>query len=126
MSSPETLFSWLVTELRGKPGVTPPSTETAARRKFGSSGLRFNGKIFAMLSSEKKLVVKLPQDRVEGLVTSGDGTRFDPRHDCHVMKQWFVLNTTSKVGWLEIATEALEFAILTSRLKGDKTTSKRS
>ena len=63
-----------------------------------------------MLSSDKRLIVKLPRTRVEALVASGDGEKFDPRHDGRLMKEWLVLNPTSRKSWLELAKEAIEFA----------------
>ena len=38
------------------------------RRGFGSGALKVNGKIFAMMSSKGKFVVKLPKKRVDDLV----------------------------------------------------------
>jgi hypothetical protein len=55
------------------------------------------------------LVVKLPKPRVDALVASGDGERFDPRHDGRVMKEWVTLQPTSKEEWLSLAREAMEF-----------------
>lgn len=48
-------------------------------RVFGSSGLKVGGKVFAMVV-KGKLVVKLPKERVDGLVASGTGEYFDPGH----------------------------------------------
>ena len=48
---------------------------------FSSSNvLSVNGKIFAMLV-RGKLVVKLPKQRVDGLVAGRAGTYFDPGMD---------------------------------------------
>ena len=75
-------------------------------RKFGSNGLRANGKIFAM-SAQDTLVVKLPKPRVDELVQAGHGKRFDPGHG-RMMKEWFVV-TGSKLSWAELAREAHDF-----------------
>ena len=106
---PKNRFAAMVEEFRGKLGVTPPSIEETPRKRFGSNGLRVNGRIFAMLSSENRLVVKLPRERVEALVASGDGVQFDPRHDGRLMKEWLVLEPTSKIEWLKLAREAMAF-----------------
>ncbi len=65
--------------------------------------------MFALLSSAGEYVVKLPKERVDDLVASGDGERFDPRHDGRVMKQWLVVKPTSKSEWLSLAKEAMGF-----------------
>lgn len=76
---------------------------------FGSDALKVRGKIFAMLSSQRRLVVKLPRQRVDALVASGDGERFDPRRDGRVMKEWLALAPTSPLEWLSLALEARAF-----------------
>jgi hypothetical protein len=104
----EKRFADIVSSLRRKPGVTPPASGASARKSFGSSGLKVNDKVFAMVSSRGEFVVKLPRDRVDALVASGDGVRFDPGH-ARVMKEWFAVSPTSTQDWLALATEALEF-----------------
>lgn len=74
---------------------------------FGSGTLKVNGKIFAMLSSEDQFVVKLPKKRVDELVTSGAGLRFEPRPGTP-MKEWLVV-TASRGIWAKLAKEACEF-----------------
>lgn len=116
MRNPKTDFASVVEKLRNKPGVTPPpADETGARKKFGSNGIRIKGRIFAMLSSEDRLIVKLPRERVEALVASGEGAQFDPRHDGRLMKEWLVLKPSSKVEWLSLAEEAMSF-VASSRI----------
>ena len=77
------------------------------RKGFGSGALKVNGKIFAMMSSKGKFVVKLSKKRVDQLVSSGAGERFDPGHG-RVMREWFVVGT-GKSNWVELATEAHQF-----------------
>ena len=103
-STPEERFATIVEALLGNPGVTPPSDG----KGFGSSGLKIHNKIFAMLV-EGKLVVKLPKARVDALIASGDGDRFDPRHDGRLMKQWISVEPSAEVGWLDLSREAMEF-----------------
>ena len=76
----EKRFTDIVSALRGKPGVMAPSSEGGGRKAFGASGLKINNKVFAMVSSKGEFVVKLPRERVDALVSAGDGTRFDPGH----------------------------------------------
>lgn len=102
--TPEELFATIVEEFLGNPDVTPPSNG----KRFGSSGLKVQNKIFAMLV-RGKLVVKLPKHRVEALVASGDGEPYDPRHDGRLMKEWVTVEATSVERWLPLAREAMEF-----------------
>ena len=106
--TPEERFATVVEEFLGNPDVTPPSDGTQSRKSFGSSGLKVHDKIFAMLVRDR-LVVKLPKSRVDALIASGDGERYDPRHDGRLMKEWLVVEATSDVEWLPLVKEAMEF-----------------
>ncbi|HEY8291879.1 MAG TPA: MmcQ/YjbR family DNA-binding protein [Thermomicrobiales bacterium] len=99
----EARFATIVEALLGNPGVTPP-----AGTGFGASGLKVGGKIFAMLSSKGEFVVKLPKARVDALIASGDGERFDPGHG-RLMKEWLAVEPTSEAEWLPLAREAMAF-----------------
>ena len=81
--------------------------ELGPQRAFGSTSLKTNGKIFAMLVNGR-LVVKLDRRRVDELVASGAGTRFDPGHG-RLMKEWLDLEWDSDETWLELATESEAF-----------------
>ena len=83
-------------------------------RGFGSSALRVRGSIFAMLSSAGAFVVKLPRRRVDELVASGDGDRFDPGHG-RLMKEWLALRPDSSLDWVSLAGEAMAFVGSRSR-----------
>jgi hypothetical protein len=75
---------------------------------FGqTAGLRVSGRIFAMFMDDR-LVVKLPKDRVDELVASGAGRRFDPGHG-RVMKEWIAVDPTAIKKWSSLATEARGF-----------------
>src|SRR5579872_1847549 len=104
--TPEARFATIVEELLDNAGVTPPLEGT--QKGFGSSGLKIHNKIFAMLV-RGKLVVKLPKARVDALIASGEGERFDPRKDGRLMKEWIMVEPTSAVEWLPLAREAMEF-----------------
>lgn len=101
---PEDRYADLVDELLGTTGVTPPRGGSG----FGRTALRFEDKIFAMLV-RGRLVVKLPAERVDVLVASGDGVRFDANRG-RPMKEWFSLDPGSRRHWLSLAREALNFA----------------
>jgi len=99
----EQRYATVVAALRGGPGVTQ-----GASKGFGASALKVNDKIFAMLSSKGQFVVKLPRPRVDGLLASGSGERFDPGHG-RIMKEWLALEPDSGEDWLALAREAKEF-----------------
>lgn len=102
-NQPEERFAEIIGELLGQPGVTPPSEGNG----FGSSALKIHEKIFAMLV-RGRLVVKLPKARVDALVASGDGERFDANKG-RPMKEWLSVDPASQVEWLELAREAMLF-----------------
>ncbi len=107
-TNPEERFATIVEALLSNPDVTPPSDGSQSKKEFGSSGLKIHNKIFAMLVRDK-LVVKLPKPRVDALIASGTGERFDPRHDGRLMKEWVAVESTSEEEWLPLAREAMEF-----------------
>ena len=90
--------------LQGAPAVTLG----APKRGFGSSALKIDDRIFAMLSSKGQFVLKLPRERVDALVAAGDGERFDPGHG-RLMKEWLAVEPTSAQSWLALAREAMAF-----------------
>jgi hypothetical protein len=102
--APGDRFEDLVDELVGCPGVTPPRGGSG----FGRSALRWEKKIFAMVV-RGRLVLKLPASRVDALVAGGDGVRFDANKGTP-MKEWLSLDPESRLAWLPLAREALDFA----------------
>jgi hypothetical protein len=75
-------------------------------RKFGSNGLKVNGKLFALFT-QGTLVVKLPKARVAALVDEKVGRPFDPGHG-RVMKEWLSIVSTT-ASWVDLAKEAHDF-----------------
>jgi hypothetical protein len=106
--TPADRYSEVVAAFLGRPGVTQEGTG------FGSSGLRIGGRIFALLSSRDAFVVKLPRRRVDELVASGDGDRFDPGHG-RIMKEWLAVRPSSSLEWPALAEEAMAFVGSRSR-----------
>jgi TfoX/Sxy family transcriptional regulator of competence genes len=106
---PEILFQQLVGRFSADPSVEPP----APGGKFGASGLKVDGKLFAMLS-KGELVVKLPRQRVEQLVAEGTARPFDPGHG-RLMKQWATIAPEESGSWAELAEEARQFVADTAR-----------
>ncbi len=102
--TPDERFATIVEAVLGKPNVTFGSP---GQTGFGASALKVNDKIFAMLVKQK-FVVKLPRQRVDALVATGDGGRFDPGHG-RLMKEWLTVEPTSDEDWLPLALEAMEF-----------------
>jgi TfoX/Sxy family transcriptional regulator of competence genes len=80
--------------------------DVRAGKLFSSYGLKVKGKIFAMFG-RGQFVVKLPKERVDGLVSAGRGERFDPGHG-RLMKEWVAFQS-GESGWVELAQESYEF-----------------
>lgn len=95
----------LVETMLERSNATYGGDETrGARRAFGATSLKANGKIFAMLVKEH-LVVKLPRKRVDALVDAGVGDRFDPGHG-RIQKEWLSVHYQADAAWFALATEA--------------------
>src|SRR5439155_17251388 len=104
-TAPEERYEALVAALVGAPGVTPP--DSAGPKRFGSTSLKINNKMFAMLA-RGRLVLKLPRHRVDELVASGTGERWDPGKG-QPQKEWLSVDLSSDDDWLPLATEAMDF-----------------
>jgi hypothetical protein len=102
--SPAHQFEQLVDAFVRRPGVTGPGGD---RRRFGSSVLKVNGSIFAMLTRDE-LVLKLPRARVRELISEGAGRPFDAGKGTP-MKEWVVVADPDLDGWRELTEEALAF-----------------
>jgi hypothetical protein len=101
----ERKFAEVVEGFRNAPNV---SYGGQAEKRFGSSALKVNGKIFAMVSSAGEFVVKLPRQRVEALEAAHVGKKFEAGKG-RPMKEWLALDQESGEEWLSLATEALHF-----------------
>ena len=102
-ASPTARYATLCMVFFARGDADPP----AVKRGFGRSALTTGGRIFAMLP-RGRLVVKLPQARVDALVGDGWGARFDANR-ARPMKQWFVVDPAHEDDWLALAEEALVF-----------------
>ena len=94
------LFESIVAAHAGESSIT-------TSKMFGSPGLKVDGKVFAMLV-KGKLVVKLPQARVEALLASGDGAPFDPGHG-RISKAWVAIEPRLEQAWPGLVVEARDF-----------------
>ncbi len=76
----------------------------------GSLVLKTGDKMFA-LCIHGDLVVKLPKPLVDELVEQGQASRFDPKRNGRVMKEWAVLPLASgsASAWAELAEQARAF-----------------
>lgn len=97
---PRDAFAAVVAAFDGDSRVEAPAPK---RGSFGSNGLKVDGKIFAMTVGEA-LVVKLPRERVQTLIASGEGAAFESGG--RVMKEWL---TVTRGAGLELAREARLF-----------------
>jgi hypothetical protein len=101
----------LIAALRADPRLAAVARDfeaarAAPSRKFGSNGLKVNGKLFALFT-QGTLVVKLPRDRVAALVAAKVGKPFDPGHG-RSMKEWLTV-TDANAPWIVLAREAHRF-----------------
>jgi len=96
-------YAIIVDELRMNPAITQS-------KKSASSGLRIDNKVFAMLA-KGKLVVKLPEQRVDALIDSGQGEYYRSG-DGPPMKEWIAIAPASEEGWIALVKEAMEFVAL--------------
>lgn len=93
-------FAPIVDEFAKVRGVTQ-------KKLFSSSDvLAVGGKIFAMLV-RGRLVVKLPKARVDAIIASGRGERFDPGHG-RLMKEWASIDG-ERESWIDLAREAYHY-----------------
>jgi TfoX/Sxy family transcriptional regulator of competence genes len=88
-------------------GVATYGNGGGAQRAFGSTSLKTDGKIFAMLVKDR-LVVKLPAARVEALVGEGVGEGFDPGNG-RIQKEWLSVQAADPDQWQVLATESEAF-----------------
>ena len=100
--TPKEHYKILIEELLANPDVSQ-----SKKSGFGS-GLRVNGKVFAMFVKDR-LVIKLPQPRVMELVASGEGAPYEYSNG-RVTKEWVAIQLTSREHWHHLAEEAMTFA----------------
>lgn len=96
-------FAPVLDELSAEAGVT-----AGPGWGRGNLVLKLRGKMF-LLRVGADLVAKLPAPRVAELVARNMGTRFDPRRNGQLMKEWLVVSAGA-ADWLALGREALTFA----------------
>ena len=105
--TPEERYASIVAQFLDRSAATYAADTGRSTRKFGANALKIDNKIFAMLV-RGRLVVKLPRRRVDELIASGQGERFDPGHG-RLMKEWLSLEPGSEDSWACLAGGAMEF-----------------
>jgi hypothetical protein len=109
-SSSDARFAAVVATFAGDPRVEAPLPEDATaaedKGKFGSRGLKVDGKVFAM-PSKGRLVVKLPRERVAALIASkkAEGYVLGAR----TMREWVAFSDGTVTSWRALAREARDF-----------------
>ena len=76
-------------------------------QKQGES-LKIKKKMFVMLN-KGNYVVKLPKERVEELISSGEGLPYDPGNG-KIMKEWVIIPKEHSDKWIDYASEGKRFA----------------
>jgi hypothetical protein len=94
-------FVALITEFTKSPRVS------YGGRGFGARALRVDGRIFAMLDSKGRFVVKVPRARADALLARGQAIHFEPVPG-RPMKEWLVV-TGRPSSWKALAREAFEY-----------------
>ena len=70
--------------------------------------LKTKKKMFAMLN-KGNFVIKLSKERVEELLSTGQGQPYDPGNE-RIMKEWVIIPEEYSEKWIEYASEAKQFA----------------
>jgi hypothetical protein len=94
-------------------GAATYGNEGGAQRAFGSTSLKTDGKIFAMLV-KGRLVVKLSAARVDELAADGVGQHFDPGHG-RIQKEWLDVHGGDPDAWQSLASESEAFVARRAR-----------
>jgi hypothetical protein len=95
-------FAAIAGRLLGEPGVDEGTG-------FGTkAGLRVGGRIFAMLSRDEQLVVKLPAPRCAELVAAGVAVPCTAGKG-RPMREWVVVGDGARDDWPDLARDALAF-----------------
>ncbi|HXQ93985.1 MAG TPA: hypothetical protein VN864_02295 [Thermoplasmata archaeon] len=96
-------FEKLIVQLAEDAGTDGPR-----RKGFASHSMFVGRKMFAILDESGALVVKLPPERVAGLIASGAGSGWSPGHGSP-LKEYLAVGFDRKARWLSLAKESRTF-----------------
>ena len=99
--TPERAFERVAAQFSRDPRVT------RGGKGFGGTGLKVDGKLFALVSSRDQFVVKLPKARVEALVKTPNYEYFDTGKG-RLMREWVATSVVDDT-WPALAREARRF-----------------
>lgn len=101
MSSGEATFWAIAGPLMERPGVERSTM-------MGHECLRAGDAFVAMVDRSGGLIVKLPTERVEGLILAGQAEPFAPAG--RVFREWALVAEIDERSWRGLVDEALAFA----------------
>ncbi|MGH6958815.1 MAG: hypothetical protein ACREEW_19300 [Caulobacteraceae bacterium] len=99
----EAAFEALRAAFEGR--ADPPAPE---RRGFGSKALTAKGRVFALVASSGRFVVKLPKAQVARLTGAGLGEPWDGGKG-RPMKEWLAVASGREAEWPALADDAFRF-----------------
>lgn len=108
METTQEIYAGLVKELTKEPGVTFPLAGPSGKKAFGTNALQVNGKIFCMVDSRGRFVVKLPAEQVKSLLAGGGGAPFE-MGKAQWAKEWVVLVPGTETEWPGLARQGMAF-----------------
>lgn len=74
---------------------------------FGSEGLRVRGKVFAFVGYRGSLIVKVPEERADALVSEAGLERMEMRG--RVMREWVIVGPDHRELWQPLTGEAFAY-----------------
>jgi hypothetical protein len=99
---PRSLYDELTDDLLYDPAI-------GRATMMGYPCVRLAGRFLASYDDKARcLVVKLPRERVTGLIEEGTGDPFAPAGK--VFREWVSIPTVDRVLWQQVLAEAVEFA----------------
>jgi hypothetical protein len=105
--TPEERYAEIVQQLLAQDSKVSSDSDSTKRRFGMSGGLKLAGKLFAFLA-RGRLIVKLPKQRVDSLVSLGRGERCEMGRG-RFMKEWIAVGSDFQADWPTFVSEAKAF-----------------